>query len=136
VAREAATSRHPTLRPQEQVNAEIFGTAVYDRALFRIKEMPEDRVRPGGRPHPRGTGAYADANANPELALELRVRLREANIFTVRAARDAVGLIFEMAGSSAVYRGRPIERAFRDINTAVNTPTTWRPRTRRSVPIS
>ena len=28
------------------------------------------------------------------------------------------GLIFEMAGSSAVYRGRPIERAFRDINTA------------------
>jgi alkylation response protein AidB-like acyl-CoA dehydrogenase len=64
--------------------------------------------------------AYADATANPELALELRVRLREANIFTVRAAREAVGLIFEMAGSSAVYRGRPIERAFRDINTAAN----------------
>jgi len=25
-----------------------------------------------------------------------------------------------MAGSSAVYRGRPIEKAFRDINTAAN----------------
>jgi hypothetical protein len=46
--------------------------------------------------------------------------LREANIFTVRTAREAVGLIFEMAGSSAVYRGRVIEQAFRDINTAAN----------------
>ena len=64
--------------------------------------------------------AYEDAKAHSELALELRVRLREANIFTVRAAREAVGLIFEMAGSSAVYRGRPIEQAFRDINTAAN----------------
>jgi hypothetical protein len=25
-----------------------------------------------------------------------------------------------MAGSSAVYRGRPVERAFRDISTAAN----------------
>ena len=31
-----------------------------------------------------------------------------------------MGLIFEMAGSSAVYRGRLIEQAFRDINTAAN----------------
>ena len=157
--------------PHDQVNPEIFGTAVYDRPLFRIKEMPEvghgahalgvasaalesfvDAVNT--RPLPGSTrhmamghvqahqiafaradvpiraarallyetvrAAYADATANPELALELRVRLREANIFTVRAAREAVGLIFEMAGSSAVYRGRPIERAFRDINTAAN----------------
>ena len=54
------------------------------------------------------------------MALELRVRLREANVFTVRAAREAVSLIFEIAGSSAVYRGRIIEQAFRDINTAAN----------------
>src|SRR5215472_5942887 len=27
--------------PDEQVNTELFGTPVYDRALFRIKEMPE-----------------------------------------------------------------------------------------------
>jgi hypothetical protein len=44
--------------------------------------------------------------------------VREATIFAIRAAKEAVGLIFEMAGSSAVYRGRPIEQAFRDINTA------------------
>jgi indole-3-acetate monooxygenase len=157
--------------PEDQVNTELFGASIYDRALFRIKEMPE--VGHGAhalgiasaalesfvaavnmRPVPGSTrhmamghmqahqiafaradaairaarallyetvrAAYEDARANPELALELRVRLREANIFTVRAAKEAVGLIFEMAGSSAVYRGRPIEQAFRDINTAAN----------------
>ena len=157
--------------PEDQVNAELFGASVYDRALFRMKEMPEvghgahalgvasaalesfvDAVNmkplPGSTRHmamghmqahqiafaradvliraarallhETVRAAYEDARANPELALELRVRLREANIFTVRAAKEAVGLIFEMAGSSAVYRGRPIERAFRDINTAAN----------------
>jgi alkylation response protein AidB-like acyl-CoA dehydrogenase len=157
--------------PEDQVNAELFGATVYDRALFRIREMPEvghgahalgvasaalesfvDAVN--SKPLPGSTrhmamghmqahqiafaradaairaarallyetvrAAYEDAMAHSELALELRVRLREANIFTVRSAKEAVGLIFEMAGSSAVYRGRPIERAFRDINTAAN----------------
>jgi len=64
--------------------------------------------------------AYSDAKVNPELSLELRVRLREANVFAVRSAKEAVGLIFDMAGSSAVYRGRVIEQAFRDISTAAN----------------
>jgi alkylation response protein AidB-like acyl-CoA dehydrogenase len=64
--------------------------------------------------------AYADAEAHSELSFELRVRLREANIFAVRSAKEAVGLIFDMVGSSAVYRGRPVERAFRDISTAAN----------------
>ena len=70
--------------------------------------------------HETVRAAYEDASVNKELAIELRVRLREANIFSVRAAKEAVGLIFEMAGSSAVYRGRAIEQAFRDINTAAN----------------
>jgi alkylation response protein AidB-like acyl-CoA dehydrogenase len=157
--------------PDDQVNAEFFGSSIYDRALFRMKEMPEvghgahalgiasgalesfvDAVN--SKPLPGSTrhmamghmqahqiafaradvliraarallhetvrAAYADATAHPEMDLELRVRLREANIFTVRAAKEAVSLIFEMAGSSAVYRGRPIEQAFRDINTAAN----------------
>jgi alkylation response protein AidB-like acyl-CoA dehydrogenase len=157
--------------PEDQVNPGFYGPPAYDRALFRIKEMPEvghgahalgvasaalqsfvDAVNSKPLPgsarhmamghmqahqiafaqadaairaarallHETVRAAYEDAKANPELALELRVRLREANLFTVRAAKDAVGLIFEMAGSSAVYRGRPIEQAFRDINTAAN----------------
>jgi indole-3-acetate monooxygenase len=157
--------------PDEQVNTEFFGRPNYDRALFRIREMPEVGhgahalgiasaalesfvAAVNAKPVPGSSrqlamghmqahqiafaradvlvraarallyetvrAAYEEAKAHPELALELRVRLREANIFTVRAAKEAVGLIFEMAGSSAVYRGRPIEKAFRDINTAAN----------------
>jgi indole-3-acetate monooxygenase len=157
--------------PDDQVNPGFYAAPIYDRALFRIKEMPEvghgahalgvasaalesfvDAVNmkplPGSTRHmamghmqahqiafaradvlvraarallhETVRAAYENATANPELALELRVRLREANVFTVRAAREAVGLIFEMAGSSAVYRGRVIEQAFRDINTAAN----------------
>jgi alkylation response protein AidB-like acyl-CoA dehydrogenase len=70
--------------------------------------------------HETAEAAYADAQARAELEPELRVRLREANIFAVRSAKEAVGLIFDMAGSSAVYRGRAIEQAFRDISTAAN----------------
>jgi alkylation response protein AidB-like acyl-CoA dehydrogenase len=157
--------------PDEQVNPGFYAPPVYDRALFRMKEMPE--VGHGAhalgvasaaleafveavnmRPLPGSTrhlamghmqahqvafgradalvraarallyeavrAAYADAQVHRELPLELRVRLREANLFTVRSAKEAVGLVFEMAGSSAVYRGRVIEQAFRDINTAAN----------------
>ncbi len=69
--------------------------------------------------HETVRAAYQDAGAHPELSLGLRVRLREANIFTVQGS-GRVGLVFDMAGSGAVYRGRPIEQAFRDINTAAN----------------
>ena len=157
--------------PQEQVNPGFYGPPAYDRALFRLKEMPEvghgahalgiasaalgsftDAVNskpiPGSARHTAMghqqahqiafaradvlvraartllhatvRAAYEDAQARTELSMELRVRLREANIFAVRTAREAVGLIFDMAGSSAVYRGRAIEQAFRDINTAAN----------------
>jgi alkylation response protein AidB-like acyl-CoA dehydrogenase len=157
--------------PDDQVNPGFYGKPAYDRALFRVKEMPEvghaahalgiasaalesfvDAVNtkplPGSARHmamghmqahqiafaradvliraarallyETVRAAYEDAGARPDLSPELRVRLREANIFCVRSAKEAVGLIFEMAGSSAVYRGRPIEKAFRDINTAAN----------------
>ena len=157
--------------PQDQVNPGFYGAPRYDRALFRMKEMPEvghgahalgiasaaldsfvatvnskpaagsarqtamghqqahqvafaraDVLVRAARTllHETARAAYADAAAHQELSLELRVRLREANIFAVRSAKEAVGLIFDMAGSSAVYRGRVIERAFRDINTAAN----------------
>jgi alkylation response protein AidB-like acyl-CoA dehydrogenase len=157
--------------PQDQVNPGFYGPPAYDRALFRLKEMPEvghgahalgiasaalgsftDAVNskpvPGSARHmamghqqahqiafaradvlvraartllhETVRAAYEDAKARPEPSMELRVRLREANIFAVRTAREAVGLIFDMAGSSAVYRGRVIEQAFRDVNTAAN----------------
>ena len=157
--------------PDEQVNPGFYGAPAYDRALFRIKEMPEaghgahalgiasaalaafveavnskpvagstrhlamghmqahqiafaraDVLVRAARSllHETAGAAYEDARTHPELSLELRVRLREANVFAVRSAKEAVGLVFDMAGSSAVYRGRAIEQAFRDISTAAN----------------
>jgi alkylation response protein AidB-like acyl-CoA dehydrogenase len=157
--------------PDEQVNPGFYGPPAYDRALFRIKEMPEaghgahalgiasgalqsftdtvnarhaqgsarqaalgheqahqiafaraDALVRAARAllHETARAAYQDASVHPELSLELRVRLRESNIFAVRSAKEAVSLIFDMAGSGAVYRGRPIEQAFRDISTAAN----------------
>jgi alkylation response protein AidB-like acyl-CoA dehydrogenase len=157
--------------PDDQVNPGFYAPPRYDRALFRMKEMPEvghgahalgvasaalesfvDAVNmkplPGSTRHmamghmqahqvafaradvlvraarallyETVRAAYSEVKVQPELSLELRVRLREANLFAVRSAKEAVALIFEMAGSSSVYRGRLIEQAFRDINTAAN----------------
>jgi alkylation response protein AidB-like acyl-CoA dehydrogenase len=157
--------------PDDQVNPGFYAAPLYDRPLFRMKEMPEvghgahalgvasaalesfvDAVNmkplPGSTRHmamghmqahqiafaradvlvraarallyETVRAAYSEVKVHPELSLELRVRLREANLFAVRSAKEAVGLVFEMAGSSAVYRGRLVEQAFRDINTAAN----------------
>jgi alkylation response protein AidB-like acyl-CoA dehydrogenase len=157
--------------PDDQVNPGFYAAPRYDRALFRMKEMPEAghgahalgvasaalesfvgavNMKPlAGSTRHMAMGhmqahqiafaradvlvraarallyetvraAYAEVKVHPELSLDLRVRLREANLFAVRSAKEAVALIFEMAGSSSVYRGRLIEQAFRDINTAAN----------------
>jgi indole-3-acetate monooxygenase len=157
--------------PDDQVNPGFYAAPRYDRALFRMKEMPEAghgahalgvasaalesfvdavNMKPlAGSTRHMAMGhmqahqiafaradvlvraarallyetvraAYAEVKVHPELSLDLRVGLREANLFSVRSAKEAVALIFEMAGSSSVYRGRLIEQAFRDINTAAN----------------
>lgn len=66
--------------------------------------------------------AYESAASNPGRPLDfaLRVQFREAMIFAVRSAKEAVDLVFESAGSAAVYSGRALERAHRDICTAAN----------------
>ena len=86
--------------------------------------------------HDTVRAAYEDTEVNEELDIELRVRLREANIFSVRAAKEAVGLIFGMAGSSAVYRGARSSKRSATSTPRPTTPTTWSPRTARSAPIS
>jgi indole-3-acetate monooxygenase len=149
--------------PQEQVNPGFYGKPAYDRALFRIKEMPEvghgahalgvasaalesfvaavnSKPLPGSTRH-MAMGhmqahqiafaradvlvraartllhatvreAYEDAQTHQELALELRVRLREANIFAVRSAKEAVERRVPRAPNRAgvprcQYRGQP-----------------------------
>lgn len=55
-----------------------------------------------------------------EVPLEYKVALRQANVFAVRSSREAVDLLFQIAGTGAVYRGGVLERAFRDIATGAN----------------
>lgn len=49
---------------------------------------------------------------------EAYLLLQEANIFAVRAGKEAVNLIFDRAGVDGVIRGRRLERQFRDMTTA------------------
>jgi alkylation response protein AidB-like acyl-CoA dehydrogenase len=49
---------------------------------------------------------------------EERARLRGAATHAVDASRQAVDLMYGLAGGSAVYTGSPLQRHLRDIHTA------------------
>lgn len=63
---------------------------------------------------------YEDAKTNVPPSYEMRVLFHEANTYAVHTAKEAVRLIFERAGSPAVFRNAPLERIHRDITTAAN----------------
>lgn len=50
-------------------------------------------------------------------SLELRARFRLATLTAFRNSRDAVQLMYEMGGGTALYRRSPLDRHFRDIST-------------------
>ena len=62
--------------------------------------------------------AWEQAQEGAEVELELRVLLAQSMINAAHAAKDAVDLVFEAAGTSGVFRGGPIERCYRDVATA------------------
>lgn len=62
--------------------------------------------------------AWEQAQDGLEVELELRVLLAQSMIYSAHAAKEAVDLVFEAAGTSGVFRGSPIERCYRDIATA------------------
>lgn len=49
---------------------------------------------------------------------ELRVQLLQAGIHGVRAARDAMQIVFELSGTDGVFQGRKMATCFRDLSTA------------------
>jgi alkylation response protein AidB-like acyl-CoA dehydrogenase len=59
---------------------------------------------------------YYRANDAPNR--EIDVLMQQAIIFATRASKEAVGFVFDAAGTSAVFRGRELERCYRDIATA------------------
>ena len=61
---------------------------------------------------------WEQALAGEQVAYHLRVLMAQALVHSVQTAREAVGLVFECAGSSGVHRGQALERCYRDIATA------------------
>jgi len=62
--------------------------------------------------------AYEDAKSNSPVSFEHRVRTLQANVWAVQQARKAAELVFEQAGTPALFKGAPLERIYRDIVTA------------------
>jgi alkylation response protein AidB-like acyl-CoA dehydrogenase len=59
--------------------------------------------------------AWEAALRGEEVGYHQRVLMAQSMILRAQAAKDAVGILFEQAGTSAVVRGTPLERCYRDI---------------------
>ena len=55
-----------------------------------------------------------------ELSLDLRSRFRQCNLHGFHAAQEVTASMYTLAGSTALYRPHPLERAFRDQTVAAN----------------
>ncbi|RGE17646.1 acyl-CoA dehydrogenase family protein [Leucobacter sp. wl10] len=64
--------------------------------------------------------AYDEAVEQWPIPYDLRVRLHAAVVNAVQVSRQAVDLIFQQAGSPAVFRGNRLERIHRDMLTAAS----------------
>lgn len=62
--------------------------------------------------------AWDAARSEGEITLAHRGKLRLAATHATRAAADAVDLMHEAGGGSAIYARSPLERRFRDVHTA------------------
>ena len=72
--------------------------------------------------------AWATANAGASVSLAQRTAIRLAMTHAVQSAAQAVDLVRDAAGASAIYANSPLERCYRDIHVvtqhaAVATPS-------------
>ena len=67
-------------------------------------------------------GVYGDlwdrALRDEPFALEDRARMRLASTFAMNEAREVAALLYNAAGSTAIFESAPFERRFRDMNCA------------------
>ena len=62
--------------------------------------------------------AWDDAHDHFHIDYELRVRLHEANVYVVHTCFEAVQILFAQMGTSGIFKGRAMERIYRDITVA------------------
>jgi alkylation response protein AidB-like acyl-CoA dehydrogenase len=69
------------------------------------------------------------AQPSEPVSVELRVGLRLAATHAVRTAAEVARAMYDLGGGSAIYEDSPLQRRFRDANTATAhfqvNPTTW-----------
>ena len=58
--------------------------------------------------------------AGDDLSLDLRSRFRQCNLHGFHVAQEVTQSMYTLAGSKALYRPHPLERAFRDQTVAAN----------------
>ena len=65
--------------------------------------------------------ALADAQealtTSPSLPLENRAAIRLASTFAIHQSREVVDFAYHEAGATAIFKGNPFERRFRDVHT-------------------
>ncbi len=70
-----------------------------------------------------------EAAAEGQVGTELRLALRLAGTHAVRTAAEVAGSMYDLGGGSAIYERSPLQRRFRDANTATAhfqvSPPTW-----------
>lgn len=59
---------------------------------------------------------WDDVSAGADLSVENRVAIRLASTHAIRECTEIVEQVYRMAGSDAIFRGRPFERRFRDMH--------------------
>jgi len=73
--------------------------------------------------------AWAAAQAGAPVSVELRTALRLAATHAVRTAADVARRMYDLGGGSAIYESSPLQRRFRDAQTATAhfqvNPATW-----------
>jgi alkylation response protein AidB-like acyl-CoA dehydrogenase len=73
--------------------------------------------------------AWAAAQASGPVSVELRTGLRLAATHAVRTSADVARNMYDLGGGSAIYADSPLQRRFRDAQTATAhfqvNPTTW-----------
>jgi len=60
---------------------------------------------------------WQDVTGKGELTMESRIRIRLATTYTIHEAKSVVDAIYDAAGATAIFKGSPMERRFRDIHT-------------------
>lgn len=61
--------------------------------------------------------AWEECATAGRVSFPLRIRLRQACTHQIDAATEAVDMLFREAGATAIFKGNPFERRFRDVHT-------------------